>query len=173
MAPGSPLAGGGQNPLTIPAVAALAAADNGVAAREARLAERERQLAEQQRLLFEGYRMLRAEHERPSAAAPSREPVPPAAPGRPEAPVRPAAPVPPAAPGRPAAPVPAAEPQPRIAAAPRPLQPIVARQAPSFAVPARAATNTRPAQAALSEPDGFWLRVRRGLAGIPKFILED
>jgi putative secretion ATPase (PEP-CTERM system associated) len=34
-------------------------------------------------------------------------------------------------------------------------------------------SSRQPVRPSIDEPDTFWVRVRRGLAGIPKFILED
>jgi hypothetical protein len=140
--------------------------DNGLAAREAMIAERERQLAEQQRLLFEGYRLLRAQNDRGPIG------------------IAPAAPAPAAA----QATASGAHLQPdqmrtRPASVPvdRPTPPAVERPAAAARVSSYAAYRTdaayrpdaaRARREPVGEPEGFWIRLRRGLFGV-KPLLEE
>jgi putative secretion ATPase (PEP-CTERM system associated) len=180
-APPFPSAPGSPPPTTIPTLQIERPAsgpehDRGLAAREAMLADRERQLAEQQRLLFEGYRLLRAQHDQvassssgPSAAAASASAPASsfAGPGSPQA----------AAPGLPPAARFAADQIRLKAPAERVSRPPSAADRLGSAARVSSYAAYRPDTARgprepMGEPEGFWLRLRRGLFGV-KPLLEE
>ena len=169
------------NPLAAPApvpVAPLqierptAVHEQGLAAREALIADRERQLAEQQRLLFEGYRLLRAQNERVPVAA--------------------ATPAPPTSAASTSAPAPASTATQGISTGVRispdqmrarqvvaPIDRLSGSAADRIRASARVSSYAayRPEGAGVprepvAEPEGFWIRLRRGLFGV-KPLLEE
>jgi general secretion pathway protein A len=125
-----------------------------LAAREARLAEREKQLAEQKQVLMESYRLLRATRDKPPVDA-----------GPPVAPARPAWP-----PSRPAP----AEPMPSMVGRAEPMPSTVGNPPPRSRPSLELSSSHRLFREPVVAPDdGLWTRLRRGLFGIGKPILED
>jgi putative secretion ATPase (PEP-CTERM system associated) len=180
--PQAPLAPVPAMPLQIERPAAVH--DHGLAAREALIADRERQLAEQQRLLFEGYRLLRAQNERvPVVAAPLAPPTAVA--------TLPSMASPTASPA-PAAPAPTSAATQGISTGVRisadqmrarqvvaPMERFAGSAADRIAASARVSSyaayrpeGARVPREPIAEPEGFWLRLRRGLFGV-KPLLEE